>query len=175
MTGGGAIHHVNELTFSITVPADHALYRGPVAGSYVRVHEAIAAALEQAGVEARLRGESPARSDRTGTGMCFHASTPLDLVWGGRKGVGSAQRRTAEGILHHGSIKLAPSDLETGVATLSEGGRGLGAKELAPILCRAFELRLEMRLEAGQPLPQELAAARAQGVRFASREMLERR
>ena len=76
MTGGGAIHHVEELTFSITVPVGHALYRGPVGESYRRVHGAVATALAAAGIEAQLREERSAGSDRPGTGMCFHASTP---------------------------------------------------------------------------------------------------
>ena len=45
MTGGGAIHHAEELTFSIAAPADHPIYCGEVSGSYERVHAAIASAL----------------------------------------------------------------------------------------------------------------------------------
>ena len=175
MTGGGAIHHVNELTFSITVRADHPLYRGPVAQSYVRVHRALASALAEAGVQAELRGERSLDSDRSGTGMCFHASTPLDLVWGGRKGVGSAQRRKASGILHHGSIKLASSALEEGVATVTEGGRVHTAEELAPLLCEAFERELGLRLVPAEPRADERDAARERGARFVSTEMLRRR
>ena len=93
ITGGGAIHHVNELTYSFCAAADDPLYRGKVADSYVRIHEAIAKALGGVGVEAQLRCGNPIESDREGTGMCFHKSTPQDLMWGGHKGVGSAQRR----------------------------------------------------------------------------------
>lgn len=175
MTGGGAIHHVNELTFSITLPAGHPLYRGPVAQSYVRVHSAIVAALASVGVRARLREAEPADSDREGTGMCFHASTPLDLVWNGRKGVGSAQRRRAQAILHHGSIKLAPSELETGVATVEDGGIGLDAPEFAPHLCAAFSRELEIELRPGELAPGDANAARARGARFTAPEMVARR
>jgi len=175
MTGGGAIHHVNELTFSITVAPGHSLYRGPVGPSYTRVHGAIARALSEVNVDARLRGESEASSDRNDTGMCFHESTALDLIWNGRKGVGSAQRRKATGILHHGSIKLAPSALESGVATVSDNGRAPGPQEFAPILCRAFEDELDIQLSPSRALDQELAAASRLGPHFSSLEMLERR
>src|SRR5262249_36174300 len=37
-SGGGAIHHAEELTFSITAPQEHALFRGEVRRSYERVH-----------------------------------------------------------------------------------------------------------------------------------------
>src|SRR5688572_32810466 len=36
ITGGGAIHHVRELTFSIVVPLAHHVYQGPISGSYAR-------------------------------------------------------------------------------------------------------------------------------------------
>ena len=55
--------------------------------------------------------------------MCFHASTPFDIVWSEAKGVGSAQRRTGGRVLHHGSIKLGASALEAGVATLDLAAR----------------------------------------------------
>ena len=97
ITGGGAIHHTGELTFSIAADANHRLYAGPVAASYRRVHHVVAAALAEHGVEAELRGARSLASDRDDTGMCFHHSTDLDLVWGDRKGVGSAQRRKAGG------------------------------------------------------------------------------
>jgi lipoate-protein ligase A len=100
ITGGGAIHHVNELTFSITAPLEHRIYAGPVAESYERVHRAIARSLRELGAPAELRGAAPLDSDRSATGMCFHESTPLDLAWNARKGVGSAQRRKAGRVLH---------------------------------------------------------------------------
>jgi len=118
LTGGGAIHHVHELTFSFCCALDEPLYRGKLADSYVRVHEAIAGTLQNLGLNARLRGDSPLRSDCPDTGMCFHKSTPQDLVWENRKGVGSAQRRRNGRVLYHGSIKLKSSILDTRIATL---------------------------------------------------------
>ena len=56
MTGGGAIHHANELTFSIAAPLDHPLYRGAVAASYERVHALIAEALRPSALPRRRAG-----------------------------------------------------------------------------------------------------------------------
>ena len=166
ITGGGAIHHAGELTFSITAPLAHPLYAGPVGDSYARVHEAIAAALAEYGVQAAPRGDGGLASDRHGTGMCFHHSTPLDLVWGDRKGVGSAQRRKGGRVLHHGSIKLTGSALEPGVAVVDGAGTGLEAAAFAPTLRATLERELGLRLEADVPTPDERRLAHELASRY---------
>jgi lipoyl(octanoyl) transferase len=175
ITGGGAIHHVRELTFSIAAPLDHPLYQGPIADSYGRVHEAIAVALAGFGVPARMRGDEKLASDLAGTGMCFHKSTALDLAWNGRKGVGSAQRRRNGRVLHHGSIKLGSSPLEGSIATASEHQAGLSAEIFAPALREAFERTLGLPLEAAVPTPDERVRTRFLGRRYVDPEFLRRR
>jgi len=175
ITGGGAIHHVNELTFSISVDRGHALYRGPISESYVHVHGAIAHALEEFGVDARMREERELLSEDPDTGMCFHASSPVDLVWGERKGVGSAQRRRAKRILHHGSIKLAASRYETGVATASDGGRDIDCALFAPVLLRAFEAQFGVAFDPAEPTDDELELAEELGGRYESTDFVRRR
>jgi lipoate-protein ligase A len=166
ITGGGAIHHVRELTFSIAALIDHPLYRGPIADSYARVHEAIRGALAEVGVPAEIRGARDLVSDRAGTGMCFHKSTAIDLVWGERKGVGSAQRRKSGRVLHHGSIKLGSSPLEGEIATAGEHAKGLTAETFAPLLRRAFERSFDATLEAAVPSPEERTRAKLLGKRY---------
>ena len=175
MTGGGAIHHVDELTFSITVPRGHRLYRGPVPRSYERVHAAIADALAVFDVQATLRGQDELASDRQGTGMCFHHSTSLDLVWNQRKGVGSAQRRRSDGILHHGSIKLGASTLDSGIATVHAVHPRVTAEELATELSSAFERSFGVRLEDGTVSEAERSEADERGRHFTSRAFVGRR
>ncbi len=171
ITGGGAIHHTGELTWSITTAADDPLYRGPIAESYRRVHGIILAALHALGIEASLREASPLASDRPGTGMCFHASTPLDIIWSGAKGMGSAQRRRRGRVLHHGSIKLAPSELEAGVAAASH----IDVETMGRALVSAFEERLGICCEPEGPRPAELREALRRGERFTSEAWLHRR
>jgi lipoate-protein ligase A len=161
ITGGGAIHHAGELTFSIAAPLDHPLYRGPLADSYRRVHAAIAVSLVPFGIEAGERGSAAPLSDRPGTGMCFHRSSALDLVWNGRKGAGSAQRRKGGRVLHHGSIKLACDALEPGAAFVERAEGAPEAAAYAPHLRAALERALGMRLVSDAPTPDErLRAAR---------------
>jgi len=172
LTGGGAIHHQGELTFSITTSLEHPLYRGHVEGSYERVHAAIASALAEAGVMSSPRAERTPASEAEGTGMCFHHSSPVDLIWNERKGVGSAQRRKGGRVLHHGSIKLSTTELETGVATVA-GFASPGA--LAPLLRAAFERHFDVRLEPSVPTAAELEHAKAREAFFGSDEFLRRR
>lgn len=175
ITGGGAIHHVRELTFSLVAPREHRVYHGSVADSYVRVHAAVQSALEEIGVPARLRGATDLVSDRADTGMCFHHSTQLDIAWGGRKGVGSAQRRKHGRVLHHGSIKLGTSPLEGEIATADMHSTGITCELFAPVLRRAFERVLDVSLVADVPTKAERDLAKELGPRYVDPEFVRRR
>jgi len=175
MTGGGAIHHANELTFSIAAPLAHPLYRGPVAASYERVHAALAAGLERVGVRAHERGDEALASDRPASGMCFHRSTAFDLAWDGAKGVGTAQRRTGGRVLHHGSIKLGRTALEGPIATLWDHAPGLEIPALVRLLTEVFAERFPATFEPGAPTAAERAHADARSAHFTSEAFLLRR
>lgn len=175
LTGGGAIHHDRELTFSIAAPADHPLYRGELANSYGRVHALVARTLERYGVQPEPRGARELTSDRPETGMCFHASSPLDLVWNDRKGVGSAQRRTGGRVLHHGSIKLGTTPLEGSIATLEDTAPGLAPEAFAEVLLAHFAEALGARLEPQEPAAEELRQAAERAAHFTSRAFVRRR
>jgi lipoate-protein ligase A len=175
ITGGGAIHHVNELTYSITAPLAHRVYQCPLGESYARVHAAIQRALAELGVDASMRGEAKLTSDREGTGMCFHHSTELDLVWLGRKGVGSAQRRKRGRVLHHGSIKLGTSPLEGEIATVREIAPDTTCESFAPILRGALSSAFAVQFEASVPTPDERTQAKLLGKRYLDPEFVRRR
>ena len=175
ITGGGAIHHHRELTFSLVCDAAEPLYAGSIGESYERVHQAIAVALRGLGIEPVLRGERRLASERQDTGMCFHHSSALDLVWDERKGVGSAQRRTHGRVLHHGSIKLGTTALEGDIATCERYARGLSPESFAPALRSAFESQLGLRLESGVPDALERARAKELGPRFVDPAFVRRR
>ncbi len=175
ITGGGAIHHVNELTYSITAPLTHRVYECSLRESYSRVHAAIQRALAELGVDASARGETKLTSDRADTGMCFHHSTDLDLVWLGKKGVGSAQRRKKGRVLHHGSIKLGTSHLEGEIATVREIAPTASCETFAPILRKALSKALQVKLEASVPTPEERTRAKELGKRYIDPEFVRRR
>jgi lipoate-protein ligase A len=104
-TGGGALWHDRELTYALVVPRSHPLARRP-ADLYRAVHEAIAGALVGRGVAAARRGESPPGEHPF---LCFADRDPEDVLCGGSKVVGSAQRRRPAAVLQHGALLLARS------------------------------------------------------------------
>jgi lipoate-protein ligase A len=106
-TGGGAILHDQELTYSITVPLDHKLLEGGPNKLYERAHDAIIAAFETLKVTANRCGKSDDSGAAKGPFFCFERRHCLDVLVGTEKLAGSAQRRTREAVLQHGSIILA--------------------------------------------------------------------
>jgi len=106
LSGGGAILHHHELTYSCAVPATHALARSPHE-LYERVHIRIMAVLARHGIAARMRGDgSGFRNEQF---FCFDRRDPRDVVYRSRKILGSAQRRRRGSILQHGSLLLRRS------------------------------------------------------------------
>jgi lipoate-protein ligase A len=107
LTGGGAIVHANELTYSLTLPLDHPLLGGGPMRLYELVHDAAIAMLKQRGVPAQRMGcQTPGGNSRRGPFLCFQRRYAWDVVSTGRKVVGSAQRRARNAVLQHGSIQL---------------------------------------------------------------------
>jgi lipoyl(octanoyl) transferase len=106
LSGGGAILHDRELTYSFVLPANDPLTREPTA-LYTRVHTAIIDVLRNFGVDCVMRGEDGAESDEPF--LCFVRGDRHDIHCSGHKVVGSAQRRRKGAVLQHGSILLEHS------------------------------------------------------------------
>lgn len=106
LSGGGAILHHHELTYSVAVPKSHELARLPYQ-LYEVVHRAFIEVLENPEVDLLLRGESP--TETPNHFLCFARSDPNDVLLAGHKILGSAQRRRRGAILQHGSLILHAS------------------------------------------------------------------
>jgi lipoate-protein ligase A len=99
-TGGRAILHNREITYSVTAPIDGA---EPLRQAYSRINRILLDGLTRLGVVAEVAasGErAPAPSIRP----CFEAPGEGELVADGAKLVGSAQWRDGGALLQHGSI-----------------------------------------------------------------------
>lgn len=103
-TGGRAILHTDELTYSVSLPAGDSIAAGDVVESYRRLSRALVAGLEKLGVNP----QADRRAERAGGGgaVCFETPSHYEITVGGRKLIGSAQVRRQEGVLQHGSLPL---------------------------------------------------------------------
>lgn len=121
LTGGGAIHHGDELTFALVLPAT--ALPGKVADGYGLLHDAVVHVLAEFGVRAERLRVGSACGARPADRWCFAVPGRDDLVVDGRKLLGSAQRRVRTPrawLLHHGSLVLHRPSLTPFVAAVAD-------------------------------------------------------
>lgn len=106
LSGGGAIVHDRELTYSCVLPASHPLSRTPH-DFYVALHQVLVAELQAAGFPVQMRGTLDA--EKNSEFLCFGRGDRWDILLDGYKVLGSAQRRRKGAVLQHGSLVLARS------------------------------------------------------------------
>jgi len=160
-TGGGAIHHDRELTFSIAAEPGRDGYPADVVGAYAWVHERLREGLAAVGARVAPQGGGRLSTRPRDATLCFHDLTALDLVDAhGRKVAGSAQRRVGARVLHHGSLPLeVPRLSPDGGAVSLAAGRHVGWDELADALVAAFAAALPAGLQPDALTPDERARA----------------
>lgn len=173
-TGGRAILHKNELTYSIALPLDDPRAAGDILESYRRLSEGLAEGLRTLGIPVeRAEPRGVAADPAT---ACFETLAGYEITIGGRKLLGSAQFRTNKALLQHGSLPLhgdvaAIADflalpqadraalrqrLRAAAITLEEAlARPVPFSEAAQALCRGLSHALNVRLTEGVLSPQE--------------------
>lgn len=188
-TGGRALFHGPELTYSLAAGVADPYVGGGVRESYCRIAHALLGGLARLGVEAVLapRGEPSAMRRNP---SCFDTASEGEVLWDGRKLIGSAQHRGAGAFLQHGSILLGdPSEpCFAGLAFASEEerrtARARGGARLATLsealgsepeqdrTVRAFTEGFEecwgVRFAEGALTPLEQSYARAAEERYRS-------
>jgi lipoate-protein ligase A len=165
VTGGRAVLHdpEREVTYSVAAPHDPALFGAGLASAARCVAGGLVAGLRRLGIEASgagaRRAAAPGRSP-----ACFASAARHEIVAGGRKVVGSAQRRVGGAFLQQGSVLLearaaalaallrgASGGREegamTGIAELA--GRSLAYAEVVAALAAGFEEAWGVRLNPG--------------------------
>jgi lipoyl(octanoyl) transferase len=161
LTGGGAIVHDAELTYSLVVPAGH-----PLAARRDRLYEAVHLGLIDAlgtyGVAAKLCVGPPV----SGGGkveepfLCFQRRAAGDVLVGDTKVAGSAQRRRRGAILQHGSILLERSLAAPELAALLDvAGQRIPPDDLAEVWLANLAQRLAVAWQPGAPSAAERCRA----------------
>jgi lipoyl(octanoyl) transferase len=106
-TGGRAILHTDELTYSVTGPPDEARLSGSLLQSYHVLSDALLDALHRLGTQAQASPEAVVLPGISNQGpVCFEVPSNYEITVDGKKLVGSAQARRKEGVLQHGSLPL---------------------------------------------------------------------
>ncbi len=116
-TGGEALLHHHEWTYAVALPPSHPL-ASQAASLPCRVHQGIAQGLVKLGYQAALHeGEGFYREH---SGLCFQHLTSGDLIVGGHKVMGSAQRKRKGALLQHGGLLLRQSEVEKRLPGLAD-------------------------------------------------------
>lgn len=188
-TGGQAVLHDDELTYAVVAPVASV---GKPRRAYEVVNHALVSGLRSLGLEATLaEARGPVRAGANGAhdwaAACFRTPARGEVVAGGRKLVGSAQRTAGRTILQHGSILVSGSQaaveelLVDGVGSdgavaarsgwttvAAELGRRPGWPELASAIAHGFGEVLGISLAPDELAAHEIEDVRRLAGRFAS-------
>ncbi|HEY1390168.1 MAG TPA: lipoate--protein ligase family protein [Ktedonobacterales bacterium] len=181
-TGGFAILHTDELTYSVATRPDDPRADGAILDAYRTLSQGLMAGLRLLGATPEMNPVVPG-GVHNASAACFEAPSAYEIVMGGRKLLGSAQVRPAGRVLQHGSLPLtgdiarlvpylAYADeaeraalarhLRERATTISAAlGRAVSFDEAAEAMARGFAEALDLAFEPGEPTSTELATAEA--------------
>jgi lipoyl(octanoyl) transferase len=172
-TGGRAILHTDELTYSVIAPTDEPRVEGSILESYNRLAQALLLAVKSLEIPVEIKETVSHASSVTYTNpVCFEVPSSYEITVNGKKLIGSAQARKKEGVLQHGSLPLTgnltricqtlafenESARESASQRLSERattvesalGRAVSWEEAAQAFIHAFEAQLGLSLKRGE-------------------------
>ncbi len=168
-TGGRAVLHDREVTYSVAAPAGLPPFGRTLDEACEAVSSALVVALHLLGVAGARAADGLRASGAPRSADCFAVASPHEVEAGGRKLVGSAQRREGGAFLQHGSIALdgpsrALQSLLRGggrpAAAAPGGPRGSHAPgEILAALVRGGEQGWGARFALGAPTPEERGEA----------------
>jgi len=172
LTGGRAILHTDEITYSVIAPNDEPRLAGSVLESYNRLAQALLLAVQQLDLPVEMEDEVAQDAILRNNPVCFEVPSTYEITVDGRKLIGSAQARKKEGVLQHGSLPLtgdlaricqalvfadearreeASKRLLARAATVKSAlGRVVSWETAAESFIRAFERQLGLSLERGE-------------------------
>ena len=173
-TGGKAILHVDELTYSVVAPETEPRVTGGIVESYRRLSAGLVRGLERLGA-ADLAADRRVEGGRLEGPVCFETPSDYEITAGGRKLAGSAQMRARGVVLQHGAVPLhgditricpllaAHPDADrvrARATTVDEvRGRPVTWDEAADAIAAGFAGALRLRLEPGGLTAEERAWA----------------
>ncbi len=172
-TGGRAILHTDEITYSVIAPNEEPHVAGTVLESYNRLAQALLLAVQQLDLPVEMKElVGHAGSLTKANPVCFEVPSTYEITVNGKKLIGSAQARKKEGVLQHGSLPLtgdltricqvlafenegareeASKRLLARAATVESAlGREVSWETAAGAFIHAFEAQLGLSLKKGE-------------------------
>ncbi|HDZ50058.1 hypothetical protein LCGC14_1553470 [marine sediment metagenome] len=146
-TGGGAILHKNEITYSLACPTNEFISFSNIEKTQQLVHQAIILALQSLRINAQLKRKQTKKPDPY---FCFVTPCKDDVVEDGQKIVGSAQRRRNRAFFQHGSILMDNNITSESIKEKKDRGKIIDS------LIWGFEKKLGIRLLPAHLTKQEV-------------------
>ncbi|MBT1074809.1 lipoate--protein ligase family protein [Geobacter grbiciae] len=174
ITGGGVIYHAAELTYAVVCAPRHISDAQGVKESFRALTGFLLRFYGTLGFEASWAVDSQPPGKRLGvrTPLCFAGQEEYDIVSGGRKIGGNAQRRLKDVIFQHGSVPLRcalaealpffrqpPAGLQEGATSLAQLGVTADSAWLRERLVAAFAESLGVDLVSAFLTAEEKATA----------------
>jgi lipoate-protein ligase A len=138
-TGGRAVLHTDEITYSVIAPLEEPRVAGTVLETYHRLAQALVEALNEIGSKVEINENSAGSHYSRSNPVCFEIPSTYEITVGGRKLLGSAQARRKEGVLQHGSLPLS-GDLTRILQVLAFPNEKSRADATERLLLRAMTL-----------------------------------
>jgi lipoate-protein ligase A len=181
-TGGRAILHTRELTYSVAAPNEDPQVAGGVLESYRHLSAGLVRALEILGLRPEVSPPVSLSEEQRRQPVCFDMPSSYEITVGGKKLLGSAQVRRVRSVLQHGSLpifgdigevcqglsyasaaerELAETRLRDRAATVEDLlGRRISWDQAAEAMSRAFVEALGLHLIQGKLSAEEEVRAR---------------
>jgi lipoate-protein ligase A len=135
-TGGRAVLHTDELTYSVMGPLDEPHLAGSLLETYNRLAQALVEALHLIVLPVEIQERVTGPGTKNTSPVCFEVPSTYEITVDGKKLVGSAQARRKDGILQHGSLPLS-GDLARIVQVLAFPDEQARSRAAARLLERA--------------------------------------
>lgn len=161
-SGGGAIVHDHEVTYSLALPADN-LWTSRNRDLFDTVHRTIIECLQEFGVEGCQVFQVKGRESQSAPFLCFQRRATGDVVIGNDKVIGSAQRRLQNALLQHGSVLLARSECAPELPGITElcPDSACTSKALIDLLPQRLASEMDWTLELAELTASEIQAAKS--------------
>ena len=142
-TGGRAVVHSADCTYSMAFHKSNPLIGGNVVESYGKISLAFKKAFELLGIKTIIKRGASRGEKRLDRKMCFSSISLADLCWGKRKIIGSAQYRNKDVVLQQGTIMLKKPEgftIDSGMATVKmAAGKEIKLNKLKNLIIKGFE------------------------------------